>query len=256
MANEPNIARILIQLDALLDTRFGTLALMNPEGGEALIKAGYHSRQVDIFDGYDTKQYRELYAKRDKTTLMHSLPTKMMLLLRQMVDALDEQTIVRPYHTGVEVVVNCYPYELEEEDKVTIAETVSFWTKDLAPVKVVTLADKDLSPQFCKDQFGVMIFYDFADWFKMHVAQMASVRLVDIQAFIPSIMAHADEKTYKDDLEKYIRDVAHPEMALDVLTKMLIGLQIVGTEWFSFADIDKLALASGPTVKTEGAGAG
>lgn len=244
MASEPNIARIMVQLDALLDTRLGTLARINPDGVEPLIRAGYCDRKIDSFAGYDSTLYKQMYETRDIETLMSSVETGVFLFLRQMVDMLDEQTIVRPYHTGVEVVVNCYPYLLSEENKVTIANTVDYWIKGMAPVKVVTIADKDLTPELCKGQFSAMIMYHFAEWFKMHVQTMVVTRLIDITLYVPDLLASANENTYQDDLEKFTKTIAPPELALDWLSKMLIGLQIVKVKLFSIADINQNALAS------------
>ncbi len=244
MANEPNIARILVQLDALLDTRLGTLSRINPEGIEALVTSGYQNRKVDFFEGYDTQQFNEMYAKRDKETLMLSIETKMFLFLGQLVDVLDEQTIMRPYHSGVEIVVNTHPYVLDEEDLVTIRNTVDYWTKGMAPVKLVTIPPKDLTPEFCKANYSAMIFYDFAEWLPLHIATLDTVRMVDVTIYIPSIFKMADKDSHQTDLEHHIKTSAHPFEALEWLTKMYFYLEIVDADMFSFADINALALAS------------
>lgn len=253
MANEPNIARIMVQLDALLDTRLGTLSRINPEGIEALVLSGYQSRKVDFFQGYDTQQFNEMYAKRDKETLMLSIETKMFLLLGKLVDVLDEQTILRPYHTGVEVVVNTHPYALDEEDKVTIRNTVDYWTKGMAPIKIVTIPPKDLTPEFCKGNYSALVMYDFVEWLTMHIAAFEHTRMVDVTLYVPAILKMANESTHQADLEHHIKTSAHPFEALEWLTKMFFYLEIVDADMFSFADINAIALASHvPSVSGDG----
>ena len=246
MANQPNIARVLVQLDALLDTRLSTLTRIDPDKIEALVQAGYHTREFDFFTGYDTQQFKEMYAQRDKSTLMESIETKMFLFLRQLVDALDEQTLLRPYHTGVEIVVNTHPYVLDESDMVTVKETVAYWTKNLATVNVITISDEDLTPEVCKANYSAMIRYDYTEWLAMHVEAMSRTRLIELTLYVPDIFKMADEQNFKDDLERHIRTSAHPRQALEWLSKMLIHIQLVSADMFSFADINTLAYSSTP----------
>lgn len=233
MAYEQNIATIYVQLDALLDTRIGTLSRINPAVVEDLITNGYCSRSVDHFDGVDMEAYRALYAQRNEETLIHALPTEMINVLREMVDVLSEQSITSPYHKGVKVVVNVHPYSLSAENKVTIQETVTQWIQALAPVEIVTLSDEDLTPEHIYATYTTMIMYDWCNWLKVQAQAFNDRPCNGVVLYVPQIHFFANGETYREDIKKMTEEIANPMDALKLITAQMFTLELTDTSVFS-----------------------
>ena len=64
--------KCLVQLDALMDTRLGTLKRNNPDSAELIRTSWYHKRTSDQFDRNGSKinqaAYTALYSARDEET--------------------------------------------------------------------------------------------------------------------------------------------------------------------------------------------
>ena len=65
----PYLQGVYIDLDSIFDTRFAVLEQVDPVLALNALKAGWGSRQTDIFEGLDKKLFDALYASRDTSVL-------------------------------------------------------------------------------------------------------------------------------------------------------------------------------------------
>ena len=135
MAKSKKLDSILVSLDCLLDTRLATVSKINLDIANKLLDGDdYHTRDQDVFVGIDKEYFKEVYKNRDIETLKKSSLTNIVPLLRHLVSKLKEQSIVRPFHDGGNIVVNMYPYKLTIDEQDEICAAIAVWMQGLAPV--------------------------------------------------------------------------------------------------------------------------
>lgn len=225
------IEHIYVTLDVLLDTRMGTLARMGKELAANVLEQGYHTRQDDNFPGVDIQQYKQMYAERDVTTLAHSTVTDGIKLVKHLVGVLTEQAIKRPYHDGVKIVVNIYPYKLTGEEKEQIGRAIAAWINGLAPVELVEIQPKDLTPKHCKSSYAMMIVYDYEEWMNLHAEAFEQTRLPEVTMFVPAI--YFSKTPTAEELDQIRKEAAHPMRAIEMLASPLIELTLIDVKFFS-----------------------
>lgn len=166
--------RALIDIDMLLDTRYGTLRRMDPALAEALVGSNqYRSRNTDRFDllsngCVDQNKYEELYRNRDVETLFMSRMTDFLYFLR-----MDVKRAVPEIARGVEVGetsfdINLYPYDLLPEEAETIRRSIARYIPTLAEVNVVNITPEELTPARVDLSYEMIAYYNHEDWLRHH----------------------------------------------------------------------------------------
>lgn len=221
-----------MSLDALLDTRLGTLDRIDNAIAEQVIASGtYQTRQNDVFEGVDKAVFDQAYHDRDVETLKRSIVTDAIQFLRQLVAALTEQAIVRPYHDGAKIVVNIYPYTLSQEEQEELGRAVTAWMQDMAPVEIVSIPTKDLTPTHCKATYSLMMVYEHEEWMNFHAEAFQHTRLPEVTMYVPALyFVHTPSA---EELEKTVKEAAHPMRALEMLASPLIDLKFIDVKFFS-----------------------
>lgn len=222
---------IYIELDALLDTRLGTIARINEDAAVATLEDGYHARDIDAFTHVDMAVYHDLYAQRNTITLMYSRPTHWVLNLTRIAGLLSEQAIARPYHEGAKIVVNLFPYKLTDAEADQIGKAVAAWMKGLAPVELTSLQPQHLTPLHCKQHYAMMIVYEFEEWMNLHTEAFKTTRIPEILMLAPAV--YRGKKPTAEELAQEIKEAAHPMRALEMLASPLIELRLIDTKYFS-----------------------
>jgi hypothetical protein len=238
------MAAVYAELDTLLDTRMGTLALMSQDiAASVLLSGNYHKRESDQFAGVDMQVFRDLYAKRDVETLKAARPTKAMFLLNSLVRYLKEQATVRPYHQAAKVVINTFPYKLDREEEAELGTVIATWISGLAPVELVFMSPQQLTPLFIKQQsYSSMLMYEYDPWMSLHYSpeQKGALLLQDVSIFAPAI--YFSDRPSDEQIQRTIDIAAHPLQAVEILGRALCGLNLIDVEYFSI-----IRPPSGPT---------
>lgn len=225
---------IYVELDVLLDTRLGTLAKLDPKLADTALDGNYHSRRDDNFPGVDIQAYKDAYANRDVETLALSTVTNAVLLIKNLASTLNEQAVARPYHDGVRITVNVYPYQLSGEECEAIQKAILIWLGNSSPVDLISVAPIDLTPSYCKGQYSMMIMYEYEQWMEMQTKAFEKTRIPEITLFVPAIYFN---KTPTDqELESATRDGAHPQMAIEMLASPLVELRLIDVKYFSIIE--------------------
>jgi len=233
------LSGVYVDLDSLLDTRIGTLAKL---GGNELVlnvlKGNYHSRQDDKFPGVNLEQYKALYASRDVETLTLSTLTNVMWFLGKIVTELMKQALVRPFHEGVRVVLNTYPYQLTEEDQASMkgilaAKMNGYSTAELSfELETVYQSDAELTPEYCKLNFSAMLMYNFDHWLTLHQVALTQLPMNEVTLYAPALY-HVHTPTEEQISELKTRFHWSPFEALEKSVNGGVNLQLMPVELFS-----------------------
>lgn len=223
---------IYVDLDALLDTRIGTISLIDNSAVSKILSSNtYHSRDMDIFEGIDNDTFKDKYKNRDKNTLVNSMLTNMVPLLGELVNKMLSQAINRPYHDGARIVINYYPYDLNNDEIEEICKAISVWLKECAPVSMISMSPKNLTPRFCKNNYSLMIKYDYEEWLDINANEFKNAQIPDITMLVPAL--YFNNKPSDEELAKITKKTMHPMKAIEFLASPLIGLELIDVAYFS-----------------------
>lgn len=225
-----NPATVYVELDVLLDTRLGTLARISDEIASAVLLSGnYHTRVSDDFPGVDKDVYQQQYKNRDVETLRKSVVTNAVPFLRHLVVVLTEQAIARPYHDGVKVVLNTFPYQLTGVEQEEILLCVKHWLNDHAHVELVFIHPTDLTPLHCTQQYSMMFVYEYAEWLNLHTPAFAHTPIPSVDMYAPELYSKVPTE---EELAQVTREAMHPFRATEVYVSSLIGLKLIEIQHF------------------------
>lgn len=167
-----------VELDCLMDTRTATLKRYYPDKVISIVcDERYWKRPNDdlgeIFEGIDTKTFKEQYRTRDYDTLLLSTITEIPRKLRDVV--LERKVITstsdKPMVEGT-LYINFYPYELPE----ALVEALILQFKietGYDKIRKVFLAPKDVTPSFLH-RMDPVIMYDIDEWLGHHVDELSN----------------------------------------------------------------------------------
>lgn len=193
---------LLIELDALFDTRMSTLCSIDTEHASTAIKQGYHERPFDVFPGLEDKVFRDKYAARNKSTLKGALITPMAAFIKEFVVGTLDNVNNSPFHFEPVIIVNLYPYKLTDEETRTIIAGVRALTNGLATIEVINKSYEEITPLYVKLNLSVMILYEYDKWLE---AQSQSgewkVTCPDVTLIAPRIYMMKQDRLPKPDEE-------------------------------------------------------
>jgi len=224
-------ADIYISLDELLDTRRGTLELMDPALNEQIDEEAYQKRASDVFPGVNRTDFRERYKNRDGDTLMVSVMTNAIKLLRKLVATAAEQMDSRPYYSQCSIVVNCHPYNLHQAVVDALHQALQVRIGVDLPIKMVNWPISVLTPEKCKKEFGILIMYNPEEWFNTHMPALERNPMPEVIMLAPMIH-HVLEPNDKE-LGQLKAAGAAPFLAFEMMARPLVSLDMIEVEFFS-----------------------
>lgn len=233
---EATVVRIMVMLDCLLDTRLGTLAKLDPARAAKVLESGtYHTRTNDVFPGFTKEEFLNAYASRDLETLEFSTLTEGVRAVNDIVSQLRKQSVTHPYHDKIEVVVNHYPYELDQATRDEIGLAISSWITAAHSVKMAFLSYSDLTPAFCDEQYGGMFMYDYDNWWNCHTEAFRKKLIPNVYLWAPAIW-FADQPS-EETIEQYKKEgLPHPMQAIEMVAAVGVKLQLIDVRFFSIPD--------------------
>ncbi len=237
---------IYVPLDVILDTRIGTLArMLGDDVVVDILQQGYHSRQDDKYPGVDVDAYKRLYSARDLETLKASTLTNAVDLIAKTIIALLEQAMEGPYHIGVRVVVNTYPYHVSAEETASITRVIAGKLKIIAEVGVpievesIHLPLSALTPSYCKDHFKALLMYEYEEWLGLQHRALMQQAIPEITLITPAIY-HEKTPTLSE-LKETVEEIAHPFYVLFESLKPFISLELIDVSYFSIVNLNQTA---------------
>lgn len=159
---------LLIDLDALLDTRLGCLIQHRVAEAAEIDMAAYRGRFNDdlwtLCRNVTEDDYRQWWADRDETTLQCSFATPMMMRLKAMTYELVAKKASHAYLKEIKVFVNIYPYRLSDQIKAEYQSAIKEVVHRGVGVEMVSLPPEQLSPQSLMSHYNYYALYDFDRW--------------------------------------------------------------------------------------------
>lgn len=168
--------RALIDIEMILDTRYGVLSRMDPVLAEELVRTDrYRNREHDRFDRLtdgriDQTEYERLYNERSVETLLFAKMTDFVYGLRRDIANFGIQQAAAADIERLEFHINAYPYNLLEEEAEIIRRAVARYLPPPADVCVVNTPPQDLSPEVVFNSYEMLAFYNHEDWLRHHYA--------------------------------------------------------------------------------------
>lgn len=184
---------IMIEADALFDTRLGTVSQLSEEAARVLVSSQrYWEREHEnweaLTDGLITnEQFREAYAKRDTETLFASMSTMILLVMVKIMNDFQANIVDGMVDDDVRVVVNLHRYEFSLEMQEELIQIIRLHLGKDVMVTFCDIALEALTPKEIRDRFAVVFLYNFHEWIKHHQLALASQRSPDIYMVIPKL---------------------------------------------------------------------
>lgn len=234
MPHVPHLNGVYVDLDALMDTRLGTLVELDDSLLEHVMKNGYTSRDEDVFPDVPKELYRELYKKRDTQTLLYSIKTKMLEYLKETIQAMRKVLPLEAYGSKVDITINAYPFTLTPEQRQTYAELITDALGPLVNVQVIYAGPELFTPTYCKSNYSLIIKYEYADWLEYHAHAFQKHPIPDVTLFVPDIWFK--DKPSADVIEKTTVESMHPMEAMEFASAPFICLKLISVAYYC-ADI-------------------
>lgn len=223
---------ICVDLDALLDTRAGTLHILDPSLFGVAITEGYLDREEDAFPYVSKEEFAELYALRDREVLINSPKTGVFNLILQIVKDAMKDSIDKPWHAGCKLYVNIHPYQLTNTEAAKFVAVFKDHTKGFIDIEIIDKSKEQLTPQYCKENFTTMIKYEYASWLD-YLAQNKSIKampLTDITLVVPEL--YFAKKPSAEEMAQLKKDKLTPFKATEVMLSPFITFKPLHVSYF------------------------
>lgn len=227
--------RLLIELDALLDTRLATVARLSVENAVQLASTKYRNRLSKdltlLNPEIDMQAFNEAYSKRDLTTLMASKMTGGVFLLAGMVEELENQTHDTPFLSALEIDVNVYPYKVDEAVEIALINSVMAYAGLETKVNIVNLSPESLRPGIIKSTWAGLMMYDFDNWLNLHNVELTTSKIPTISIIAPALFKDVIPK--EDDLKNDSGEVLKPFTTVEMALCEFVSVSFVDSKYFS-----------------------
>jgi hypothetical protein len=222
---------VYVDIDSLLDTRLGTLALLKNEYAVNALMNGYTSRNIDDFQDAPYEIFKKAYEKRNVDTLILSTFTDVFILLHSCIKSTFEAAATNVNTKPLQIQVNVYPYDLNEEEMAEISVAVWSRLKEMADVNVVNISDAFLTPQYCKDTYTMMIRYDYQSWLKIHHDSHAfeKVKMPEVSVISPALYQRYPSEQELAELKEMN---VHPFAAVELTMSPFFTLRLTDVSVF------------------------
>ena len=229
MKEEATFSTVLIELDALMDTRMATVSTFGDEAIETVLLDHYHERLIDRFKGIDEAAFRSRYEQRDRGILFGSMITPMGNLLAEFAQKTLKNAISTPFKYRPKILINIHPYQLAPEEIKIILAAVIVKTQQLADVEIVNWSYDEITPAYVKDQLSILILYEYYRWLELHSANenFKKTSCPEVTLLGPAI------RFVSGNLPKDDSSSVEVFEAIQELAGPFIGLQLLPIEHFS-----------------------
>lgn len=237
------VSRFFTDLDCILDTRMGTLLLMDPECTERVTKSGYFDRDRDLFDGINREKFKVKYQKRNKQTLGASIMTPVIGLIREYCKQVYEQNAKSPFVQEPRLVINTYPYELTDDEKHKLMIGIQYRTKIQSPIEFVHMTYSDITPMYLRNSIDQIVIYDPIEWLEVHSLNNNLKKTVCLEVTMMGPLAWRN-LDFQGSMEELVKN-------MDLACKPFIDLQLVPLRIFSADVVPKEKVRTVPKEKTD-----
>lgn len=242
---------VLIELDAILDTRLGILNMIDPSIAIEALENGWRTRQHNdvsvLTDKITNEEYKKLWEERNEEVLVHSRPTTFIFELTRMAQELEENIVLDKGRIDDGCfIINFYPYtKLTVEEKNDIISIVKGYVGDAIPVKHTCIEPTVLELGWLKENnILTYVVNDYGKWFNeaMHPSkgQKCMVPYPKLTVIAPSVMDNKDGLKNLTAADKDLIGKQSPFHVFTIFWAPLLGIQFYPVELFSVLDLSIL----------------
>lgn len=210
MNNEEEDINLLIDIDALFDTRSPILYQLDSDLLGDLVKNGkYHDRIKDSFGYIPLSLFKPLYEDRNKAVLGFSLPTTFLRLLYEYVVRFFQKTIIYGDNIELTIYLNTYPYNLTPGEIDNLVQGIMLLTNNV-DVKVVHMSNSEISAEWVVEHVNMVIKYNGLDWINTQVAlgNIVDNPLVSTTLLTPALVEDDSiSETDIDNREEFFKNI-------------------------------------------------
>lgn len=233
--------KFVVMLDALLDTRLGTMFGIDKEAATKLLVPMYHGRLRDNFTDFQDKvsheTYAEAYKNRNKDTLKGSLMTMMNIFLGELVRQTEKlQRENQATVDDIEVLINCYPYQLTENEHRAIAVAVASRTGIYTPVNTIHVPVEQMTIGWLlQEDVSHLIIYDFAEWAIAVLGQLDThpENAPGVKLYTAALLDPTQDEPDEEMLKDKHGNMMDPFQEQARFFSEVIGLEFLPAEMFS-----------------------
>ncbi|MNP96497.1 hypothetical protein D3C85_90820 [compost metagenome] len=222
--------RALIDIDMILDTRYGTLKRIDEKLADALVFTNlYRERTDDNFDLITNgvivrEEYNALYAARDAETLFNSRMTDFVFHFRkdimQALERIDRKVDIET----IEVDINIFPYELDVSEAELIRASLEHYFPWPAQINIVRFSPEDLSPTFVDNSYELLAYYNHEDWLGPNTQAVIDKRIPLVTMITPRISTSGD-------VPKPDQQIRDPFATRSAFLVKFLALHYIPTSW-------------------------
>lgn len=223
---------LLLDVDALMDTRLGQLHCLHPEAATAVVGSEkYWYREQDnwteLTNGrVTTEAFQTAWEERGKEVLKASHITGIMTFVLKVLGMFLHNVVEGYVRDEVKLVVNHHPYDLDADEQAVMTECIRALTYEDLEVEYVSLSLQDLTPMYLRDRYAGMILYELHRWIKLHYLNFPQAPCQGMDVIGPRLWE-------KDPSGLTLEDKKHDIMWFQFVMTEYMALDFLDPEWFS-----------------------
>lgn len=224
--------RVLVDIDALLDTRLATLATIDPDlANEVGQSTKYLDRYSDYLSQIDERVndeiFKDRYIKRNKDVLKYALSTDILQMI-----SLGFRTMLPEVYRGivpkdVRLCINVYPYRLTPDEMRLIGDTVMFHLPYEVEVDVIYTDLYNLSPLQVSNKYKEWYTYNIEPWLAIHQTSLLQSPMTSVNIILPKLSTSGNDPL----AESFDIDVFS---ARELLFKTYLNLNFLELRFFTY----------------------
>lgn len=224
--------RVIVEIDALFDTRIGLLLQHKPHFYDRLNFDAYRKRLTNTWTyqiGWDMDEFHGLWKNRTVDALYQSRPTD--LLEEGLWGALEDRLVVAAVSMPEEkpvITINFYPYDLSQEEKEEFTKLFIEYHPGFS-FKYGSWSPKSLNPTYLRKHWDAMICYNWYDWIEANAENLKN-RIPKFQIYYPALL-HPD--TSKEAIDAIMQEKTNPFHPSKTFLAEYVGVNPLSSELFS-----------------------
>lgn len=237
---------IVIPIDVLLETHMGTAALLDPSAPMDIINNGYFKRESndlwEYTDKFTKEEYLKKWKERNVETLKASVVRNIVEFMNKMIQTKLAESADRGGDLKVTVIINGFPYAINEKVQKYMCFFVDQLMYTLAEVKISDFSNDELTIHCLKSNDVLVLFLnDFNEWLPLHYKELADNPYPRLEVYTPMIIKDIKAKVKKaiDDgtVDSEIVNEISPYKAAELSFAKFLALNFLSIDFFSVPSV-------------------
>lgn len=171
--------RVLVSLDCIFDTVYGTVVRMGEHLLDGVLSNGYwarnHNQLHHLFPKINQDEFNKLYSERNVDTLKVSLRTEYLNVLQSYTILAKSPDKENPDNVEYTFTINTYPYKLTDNELVELF-TVLKEILNTERVYHINAPANKLTVKYLNDNYDRFVLYNFIEWDMFHRKEIVALQ--------------------------------------------------------------------------------